>query len=135
AAATRLSVGAARNTFMPGYTFLCLAPAELAAEIGRRMSPAQPRRSRATSLLTAAILLQFAFTLVNPVRLLTGLDLPIYFWPSTAMRASSDRFIGRLAAVDGPVLVLMHPYYAMLAGKEASTQISSLWHARYRGQE
>jgi hypothetical protein len=134
-AATRLSVGAARNTLMPGYTFLCLAPAVLAAEIGRRLPPAQLGRDRAVALLKAAILIQFALTVINPIRFLFGLDLPIDYWPSPAMRASGDRFIGRLSAVDGEVLVLMHPYYAILAGKEASTQIASLWHARYRGQE
>jgi hypothetical protein len=37
--------------------------------------------------------------------------------------------------VDGPVLVMMHPYYALLAGKEPGAHIASLWHARYRGRD
>jgi hypothetical protein len=37
--------------------------------------------------------------------------------------------------VQGPVLVLMHPYYALLAGKEPAVDIQMLWHARLRGEE
>jgi hypothetical protein len=28
----------------------------------------------------------------------------------------------------------MHPYYAMLSGKEPSTQIATLWYVRHRGE-
>ena len=51
------------------------------------------------------------------------------------MEAAGQRLIDRLAATDGDVLVMMHPYYAILAGKTASAQISALWHARHRGQD
>lgn len=132
AMATRFSVGAARNTLMPGYTFLCLAPALLAAEIARW--PEQ-RRQTASKWLIVALLIQFALTIVNPIRLVLDLNLPGHYLPTTAMRASGDRLIGRLEAIDGEVLVLMHPYYAILAGKEPSAHISSLWHARFRGRD
>ena len=50
------------------------------------------------------------------------------------MRRSGDELIHQIAAVDGPVLVMMHPYYAMLAGKVPSTQIATLWYVRHRGE-
>ena len=34
-----------------------------------------------------------------------------------------------------PVLVMMHPYYALLAGKIPSTQIATLWYVRHRGEK
>ncbi len=32
------------------------------------------------------------------------------------------------------MLVMMHPYYALLAGKETSTQIATMWYVRHRGE-
>jgi 4-amino-4-deoxy-L-arabinose transferase-like glycosyltransferase len=132
AAATRLSVGAARNTLMPAYTFLCLAPALLAAELAP-LSTAWRRLSG--QLLLVVILIQFALTVVNPLRLVLGLALPIRYLPTVEMRVAGDRLIGRLEESDGEVLVMMHPYYAILAGKKPGVHISSLWHARYRGRD
>jgi hypothetical protein len=132
AAATRLSVGAARNTLMPAYTFLCLAPALLAAELAP-LSTAWRRLSG--QLLLVVILIQFALTVVNPLRLVLGLALPIRYLPTVEMRVAGDRLIGRLEETDGEVLVMMHPYYAILAGKKPGVHISSLWHARYRGRD
>ncbi|HXQ32447.1 MAG TPA: hypothetical protein VN843_00360 [Anaerolineales bacterium] len=50
------------------------------------------------------------------------------------MKQSGDRLIQEIAASDGPVLVLMHPYYELLAGKKPSTQIATLWYVRHRGE-
>ena len=49
------------------------------------------------------------------------------------MQQSGDRLIATIAAEDGEVLVLMHPYYGWLAGKRPSAQIAAMWHARERG--
>jgi hypothetical protein len=44
------------------------------------------------------------------------------------MRESGDRLIERIRSIDGEVLVMMHPYYAWLAGKEPSAQIAEIWY-------
>jgi hypothetical protein len=51
------------------------------------------------------------------------------------MKSAGDQLIQRLASTQGPVLVMMHPYYALLAGKEKAVDIQMLWHARLRGEE
>jgi len=119
----RASVGGSLNNLMPVYAFLCLAPALLVGEWNRRsLSPAW---SRWRDWLVAALVL---------VQLALGAYYPPRYIPSAAMRASGDRLIQRLAAIDGPVLVMMHPYYALRAGKEPATQIAALWYVRERGQ-
>jgi hypothetical protein len=75
-------------------------------------------------LIVGLILAQFALGKYSP--------LP-YILPTTAMRQSGDRLIQRIASFNGPVFVMMHPYYNLLAGKEPSTQIATLWYVRYRG--
>ena len=119
----RASVGGNLNNLMPGYAFLCLAPALLVREWNHcSPGPAWPHwRDR---LIAALVLVQLALGAYYPPR----------YIPSAAMRASGDRLIQRLAAIDGPVLVMMHPYYALRAGKEPATQIATLWYVRERGQ-
>jgi len=60
---------------------------------------------------------------------------PLGLIPTTSMKQEGDRLIQHIARLPGPVLVLMHPYYAWLAGKEPGVDIQMLWHARLRGQE
>ena len=50
------------------------------------------------------------------------------------MRKSGDRLLQQIGSVEGPVLVMMHPYYTLLAGKEPSSQIATLWYVRHRGE-
>jgi hypothetical protein len=50
------------------------------------------------------------------------------------MRKSGDRLLQQIVSVEGPVLVMMHPYYTLLAGKEPSSQIATLWYVRHRGE-
>jgi hypothetical protein len=78
---------------------------------------------RLANVVAALVLLQFALGAYNPLR----------YIPTQAMRSSGDHFIETIAATEGEVLVLMHPYYAVLAGKTPSAQIAALWHARQRG--
>ncbi len=117
----RASVGGNLNNLMPAYTWLCLAPALCWREWPRRPEQRLPWREVLIPLL---ILLQFGLGVYNPGRYL----------PSPAMRSGGERLIAKIASFQGDVLVLMHPYYAWLAGKTPSAQIAPLWHARERGQ-
>lgn len=128
----RTSVGGNLNHLMPALALLCLAPALLWAELALR--PGRQRR-RDGWLLAAALALQVGLCFFNPARYLTGAVLPLQLTPTAAMRAAGDQLIARIAAADGPVLVLQHPFYALLAGKEPAVQISALWHARRKGRE
>jgi len=111
----RASVGGAMNNLMPVYALLCLAPALLMRE--------WKRSKHIPALVATAILIQFALGVYNPLR----------FIPTADMRRSGDRLIERIASTDGEVFVMMHPYYAWLAGKQPSAQIAVVWHSRERG--
>jgi len=123
--AGRASVGGNRNNLMPAYTFLCIAPALAAREMGRWREGYQiPARSG----LYILIVIQLVLTSLVP-------KYPFGFIPTSAMTNLGDRLIQRIARIQGPVLVLMHPYYDLLAGKEPAVDIQMLWHARRRGEE
>jgi hypothetical protein len=129
----RVRVGGNLNNRMPAYALLCLAPA-LWARLGSGLPPLRLGRITWPALervwnrwpqwgLAAAVLVQFGLGVYNPAR----------YIPTAAMRQSGDRLIQRIAAIPGPVLVMMHPFYAQLAGKAPSTQIATLWYVRERG--
>lgn len=130
--ATRASVGGARQNYILGYAFLCLAPALVAAELAH-WRPAWRRIGHL--VLPAIILLQFILTWSPTVHTYLQIGNSIQFVPTADMWSSGDRLIERIAAVDGPVFVMMHPPYALMAGKEPSVHIQSLWHARFRGRD
>ena len=125
----RIRVGGNLNDLMPAYALLCLAPALL---IPKDEPGSSLKGSTGTNiwirwrewLIAGLILAQFSLGKYSP--------LP-YILPTTAMRQSGDRLIQRIASFNGPVFVMMHPYYNLLAGKEPSTQIATLWYVRYRG--
>ena len=123
--AGRASVGGNRNNLIPAYTFLCIAPALAAREVRLWRDRWQVR---ARSSLFVLIIVQFLLTSFIP-------KYPLGFIPTSSMKSAGDRLIERIVSVDGPVLVLMHPYYALLAGKEPGVDIQMLWHARLRGKE
>jgi len=54
--------------------------------------------------------------------------------PSAFMKNAGDHLLQQIASLDNPVLVMMHPYYALMAGKDPSTQIATLWYVRHRGE-
>jgi hypothetical protein len=123
--AGRASVGGNRNNLMPAYTFLCIAPALAARETRLWRDNWQiPVRSG----LLIIIIVQFVLTSLMP-------KYPFEFIPTSSMKSAGDRLIQHIASIQGPVLVLMHPYYALLAGKEPAVHIQMLWHARQRGEE
>lgn len=122
----RARVGGNLNNRMPAYALLCLAPALLLNIWSKTPFLRLPFHLQIPPepLLAALVLLQFALGAYYPPR----------YIPTPQMRASGDRLIQRIAAVDGPVFVMMHPYYALLAGKETSTQMATLWYVRHRGE-
>lgn len=138
--AGRASVGGDRNNLMLGYAFLCLMPALLVAP-GRPAAPdglLAPRaawRDWTRRALPWLLLLQFGLTVINPVYLVLGYRQAGQLWPDAANQARGERLVARISAAPGDVWVMMHPYYAVLAGKPAVVQVQPLWHARWRGQE
>jgi len=116
----RASVGGNLNNRMAAYTLLCLAPALL---VGEDVSLPERLHNKLTAVASILVLLQFALGAYNPLQ----------YIPTQAMRSSGNQFIETIAATKGEVLVLMHPYYAVLADKPPSAQIAAMWHARQRG--
>jgi hypothetical protein len=129
---TRASVGGARQNYILGYTFLCLLPALAVPEIFRWRPSRQPP---AYIGLILAVILQFP--LVWLPASYTFFRNPTYtlYVPTREMEESGDRLVARIAAIEGPVWVMMHPPYALMAGKEPGVHIQSLWHARFRGRD
>jgi hypothetical protein len=123
--AGRASVGGNRNNLMPAYTFLCIAPALVARETRLWWDGWQVP---AKSGLFVLIIAQFVLTSLIP-------KYPLGFIPTSSMKSAGDRLIQRVVSVQGPVLVMLHPYYALLAGKEPAVDIQMLWHARLRGEQ
>ena len=125
----RIRVGGNLNDLMPAYTLLCIAPALLMHNAEIQISPPGKIGEGKWGdwhewLIAALILIQFALGAYSPVP---------YILPTRAMRQSGDRLIQRIASINGPVFVMMHPYYTLLAGKDPSTQIATLWYVRDRG--
>lgn len=118
----RASVGGNLNNLMLAHSFLCLSPALLMRrwKLAPNLSP-----QWGVALISLLAIFQFALGAYNPLRYIPGFTL----------RHNGDQLIGQIAAIDGEVLVLMHPYYALLAGKTPSAQMAALWHARQRGTE
>lgn len=118
--AGRASVGGNVNNLMSVYALLCIAPALLWKEMNSPLPAGEGPgvKVKLQLIIILAILFQFAFGAYNPLR----------YIPTREMREAGDRLIARIEAVDGPVLVMMHPYYAWLAGKEPSAQIAEIWY-------
>ena len=113
----RASVGGNLNNLMSAYALLCLAPALARhASAGARLRFLSPRNIEL--VLVGAVLLQFVLGVYNPLR----------YMPTLAMQTAGDRLVARIAAEPGSVLVMMHPYYALRAGKQPSAQILTLWY-------
>jgi hypothetical protein len=131
----RASVGGNLNNLMPVYALLCLTPSLFWKSSQPPPSPQSIPRSSDFSALSAfsdssstkqlvvlgVLLLQFAINAYNPLR----------YIPTAEMRTSGNHVIDRIRSIDGEVLVMMHPYYAVLAGKEPAAQIALVWHDFY----
>jgi len=113
----RASVGGNVNNLMPVYALLCLAPALLWKTVGAEKIFGAETQTRWQWLVGGAILIQLALGVYYPPR----------YIPSEAMRSAGDRLVEKIRAYNGPVLVMLHPYYVWLAGKQPSAQLPTLW--------
>jgi len=125
----RMRVGGNINNRMPTYALLCLTPAIFMQMFLPPLSSSEHIANWNQVLwrnwiVTILILIQFVLGRYSPQR----------YIPSAFMKQSGDRLVQEIAASKGPVLVMMHPYYTVLAGKEPSTQIATLWYVRHRGE-
>jgi len=125
-ALARMRVGGNLNNRMPAYALLCLTPAlvwpSAAAPAG---GWANIWKRWGEVLISGAIVLQLVLGAYNPLR----------YIPTLQMQTSGDRLVAQVTAMEGQVLVMMHPFYTLLAGKLPSTQIATLWYVRRRGAE
>jgi len=124
----RIRVGGNLNNLMPAYAFLCLAPAILVGESNHRII-----FNEGNSEIKLDGWRNWAITALIFGQFVLGIYSPLKYIPTVEMRQSADGLIQWIASIQGPVLVMMHPYYALLAGKDPSTQIATLWYVRYRG--
>jgi hypothetical protein len=125
----RMRVGGNLNNLMPAYALLCVAPAILMQMFPPPLSSdeAIPKGSQIlwrNWIIVILILVQFAI----------GRYDPKHYIPTLEMKKSGDHLIQQIVSVEGPVYVMMHPYYTLMAGKEPSTQIATLWYVRHRGE-
>lgn len=119
----RASVGGNLNNLMSAYTLLCLAPALFYRECATVTLPTFLTLRRIEFGLVTLVLLQFVLGVYNPFR----------YMPTSEMRTAGDNLVARIAATDGNVFVMMHPYYALRAGKQPSAQALVLWYMLERG--
>jgi hypothetical protein len=104
----RASVGGNLNNLMPVYALLCLAPALLPPLQWSQLAP-------------LALLLQLALAVYNPLR----------YIPTPTMLEQGNALIKQIHSINGPVLVMIQPYYAWRAGHTPSAQVASLWHLQH----
>ena len=119
----RARLGGNINTLMPAYTFLCLAPAIVLSKLGTSSHINKTTRAVMQSLVYLLVIAQCVLCRYNPLTRI----------PDVAMQQSGQRLIERIRQMPGPVLVLEHPYYALLAHKSPGVSLTALWHARERG--
>ena len=125
----RMRVGGNINNRMPTYALLCLSPAILMQILVLPL--ASSRRVDDGNLF---LWQNWIVAILMLVQFVLGRYSPQRYIPSSFMKQSGNHLVRTIAAAKGPVLVMMHPYYALLAGKQPSTQIATLWYVRHRGE-
>lgn len=133
-AASMLGAGtewAYHNALVPGVFFGGIAVAVAAAQLDAARIPGTAWA--VPSLLTLSILSAAGGWVWIVDRAAPGLGLalptgydPRPLWPTAADRAAGDALVARLRAETGAVFVPFHPYYAHLAGKQASLHAMNL---------
>jgi hypothetical protein len=111
------------NAFIPGVAFPALAVAALA---GRAVAAGQAEGA-GRDLVAAAI------ALLVTVQLGLLIYDPRPYLPTARSRAAGERLIARLRQAPGPVFIPDHPFYAVMAGKEAHFHRMGLWDVRRAG--
>jgi hypothetical protein len=122
----RASSGSTLNDLMPAYTLLCIAPALLLREWSATLDAfsAAPVTIGTVELMVAlSVLFQFSVGAYNP----------LHYVPTVETKANGDQFINRIRTIEGDVNVMMHPYYALRAGKQPSAQLGTVWYTHKRG--
>ena len=141
--AGRTATGGNLNNMIIGYALLCLAPALSLSYLRKRVSiPAEKLDSRlcGNDTFGRAKFIRWAWLAATVVQFvlvtfpLHGI-LPQTYWPTAEMRAAGDALLARVAEEPGEVWLLLHPSYALRAGKRPYVHLQSLWHARQRGTE
>jgi hypothetical protein len=89
----------------------------------------------AQPVLAIGLLLQFILAWSPQVHKTLNIFNSTEFVPAAPMKTAGDNLIAHIASIDGPVFVMMHPPYALMAGKEPSVHIQSLYHARWRARD
>jgi hypothetical protein len=125
----RMRVGGNLNNRMPAYALLCIVPA-----IWLQMSPVPLSRGKGILQDSQTPWRNWIAVILILVQFVMGRYDPKRFIPTSAMRKSGDRLLQQISSVKGPVFVMMHPYYNLLAGKEPSSQIATIWYVRHRGE-
>ena len=125
----RMRVGGNLNNRMPAYALLCIAPA-----LWIQMFPAPLSRDDENPKANQLPWQSWIVVILILVQFVMGRYDPKHFIPTSSMRKSGDRLLQEIGSVNGPVLVMMHPYYALMAGKEPSSQIATIWYVRHRGE-
>ena len=113
----RARLGGNINTLMPAYTFLCLAPVIILSKLGASSQINTTSRAVTQSLVYLLVIAQCVLCRYNPLTRI----------PDVAMQQSGQRLIERIRQMPGPVLVLEHPYYALLAHKSPGASLTGMF--------
>jgi hypothetical protein len=111
------------NAFIPGVAFPALALAALAGRAYAAPATEGPGRAAQAAVFALLVTTQLALLVYDPRPYL----------PTARSRAAGERLIARLRQAPGPVFVPDHPFYPVLAGKEAHFHRMGLWDVRRAG--
>jgi hypothetical protein len=111
------------NAFIPGVAFPALALGALAGRAGAAAAAESPGRAALAAGLALLVTVQLGLLVYDPRPYL----------PTAQSRAAGERLIARLRQAPGPVFIPDHPFYAVLAGKDAHFHRMGLWDVRRAG--
>jgi len=111
------------NAFIPGVVFPAIALAALAGRAYAAPQPETPARAAGVAVIALLAVVQLGMLVYDPRPYL----------PTAASRAAGERLIARLKQAPGPVFIPDHPFYAVLAGKDAHFHRMGLWDVRRAG--
>ena len=111
------------NAFIPGVAFPALALGALAGRAYAAPPAEGPARAAEAAVLALLVTAQLALVVYDPRPYL----------PTAQSRAAGERLIARLRQAPGPVFIPDHPFYAVMAGKDAHFHRMGLWDVRRAG--
>lgn len=113
----RLNIGSVQNVMMPAYAAAGVGFGVAVGRLAGRARDAIPAARPLVAALYLVAMLQFAALVYNPLALL----------PAPGDVVAGRRLIAELAAVEGPIWVTSHGYYAELAGHEGQAHVVAIW--------